>query len=382
MEEKNRRLMKMLVNRNNPGGGGDEDEDDDEDESGNRSGAETRQDELGENGGLGGVGGEMNNENEMMNNGEGNNENRALLFDLNGSAAAMKKKKRRAPDPDRDKYIQEPQYVTKRTSSGRLVKMKIITDYDYTSDQEQEAAKKKRREADEDGVEGIQRKHRKGRHHDEEDEDEEGGGGGGRLDSPLSDMSGSEASGDDSSSDDEDFMGNKRKSPKRYRTTPAVTRSRGRPVKPMTVSGLLNRAQMNNNNSSSNSNNKTFVDDDDDEEVVTGRSRSRYIDSDSDEELKDLSKYNHTNHVQPSNSSDAASGARAPLTFEQYVKKLTGSYTLKSSGDGAAGTADSTSTIGHGDSQRLWFLFRHAGLHLHQSGARSVDRHGKRCKQQ
>lgn len=152
-------------------------------------------------------------------------------------------------------------------------------------------------------------------------------------------MSDSEASGDDSS-EDEDFMGNKRKSPKRYRTTPAVTRSRGRPVKPMTVSGLLNRAQMNNNNNSSNN---TFVDDDDDEEVVTGRSRSRYIDSDSDEELKDLSKYNHTNHVQPSNS-DAASGARAPLTFEQYVKKLTGSYTLKSSGDGAAGTADSAST--------------------------------------
>ena len=136
LEEKNRRLMKMLVNRNNPGGGGDEDEN--EDESGNRSGAETRHDELGENGGLGG--GDMNNENEM--NGEGNNENRALVFDLNGSA--LKKKKRRAPDPDRDKYIQEPQYVTKRTSSGRLVKMKIITDYDYTSDQEQEAAKKKR----------------------------------------------------------------------------------------------------------------------------------------------------------------------------------------------------------------------------------------------
>lgn len=137
LEEKNRRLMKMLVNRNNPGGGGGGDEDENEDESGNRSGAETRHDELGENG-VGG--GDMNNENEM--NGEGNNENRALVFDLNGSA--LKKKKRRAPDPDRDKYIQEPQYVTKRTSSGRLVKMKIITDYDYTSDQEQEAAKKKR----------------------------------------------------------------------------------------------------------------------------------------------------------------------------------------------------------------------------------------------
>jgi isochorismate synthase EntC len=51
--------------------------------------------------------------------------------------------KKRSVNPDKDKYIQEPQYVTKRTSSGRLVKMKISTDYDYTSDQELEAKKKK-----------------------------------------------------------------------------------------------------------------------------------------------------------------------------------------------------------------------------------------------
>ena len=76
----------------------------------------------------------------------------SLLFDfsnnnemmrLNGTTPATLRKKRKV-NPDKDKYIQEPQYVTKRTSSGRLVKMKIINDYDYTSDQEQEGARKKK----------------------------------------------------------------------------------------------------------------------------------------------------------------------------------------------------------------------------------------------
>ena len=129
--------MKMLVNRNNPDGGGGDDENDDDEATGSRSGAENTMDENGHEAANGHGGETGHNENEMDG---GNNENRALIFDLNG----LKKKKRRAPDPDRDKYIQEPQYVTKRTSSGRLVKMKIITDYDYTSDQEQEANKKKR----------------------------------------------------------------------------------------------------------------------------------------------------------------------------------------------------------------------------------------------
>jgi hypothetical protein len=58
---------------------------------------------------------------------------------VNGSAPRRKRKH----NLEKDKYLQEPQYVTKRTSSGRLVKMKIINDYDYTSDQEQDGKKKK-----------------------------------------------------------------------------------------------------------------------------------------------------------------------------------------------------------------------------------------------
>ncbi len=49
---------------------------------------------------------------------------------------------KRKPNPDRDVYLQEPQFVYKQTSSGRLVKMKINKDYDYTSDQDEN---KKRR---------------------------------------------------------------------------------------------------------------------------------------------------------------------------------------------------------------------------------------------
>jgi hypothetical protein len=49
---------------------------------------------------------------------------------------------KRKPNPDRDVYLQEPQYVTKQTSSGRLVKMKISRDYDYTSDQEENRKKR------------------------------------------------------------------------------------------------------------------------------------------------------------------------------------------------------------------------------------------------
>ena len=60
-------------------------------------------------------------------------------FKKNGA----KRGKRKSNDASKDTYIQEPQYVTKLTSRGRLVKMKINTDYDYTSDQELEAKKKK-----------------------------------------------------------------------------------------------------------------------------------------------------------------------------------------------------------------------------------------------
>lgn len=77
----------------------------------------------------------------------GGGENR-LLFDFSNdmmfdSSGRLMRKPRRKHNPDRDKYIQEPQYVTKRTSSGRLVKMKISTDYDYTSDQEEEGKRRR-----------------------------------------------------------------------------------------------------------------------------------------------------------------------------------------------------------------------------------------------
>ena len=63
--------------------------------------------------------------------------------DAASTGGSTRKRGRRKINPDKDKYIQEPQYVTKRTSSGRLVKMKISTDYDYTSDQDLENKKKK-----------------------------------------------------------------------------------------------------------------------------------------------------------------------------------------------------------------------------------------------
>ena len=64
---------------------------------------------------------------------------------LNGSSMRKPHHQRRKHGIDSKvaAYLQEPQFVTKRTSSGRLVKMKISTDYDYTSDQEKEARKKK-----------------------------------------------------------------------------------------------------------------------------------------------------------------------------------------------------------------------------------------------
>ena len=73
----------------------------------------------------------------------------SLLFDFSNNADLMMfgeggtMRKKRKPNPDKEKYLAEPQYVTKRTSSGRLVKMKIINDFDYTSDQEKDGKRKK-----------------------------------------------------------------------------------------------------------------------------------------------------------------------------------------------------------------------------------------------
>lgn len=67
----------------------------------------------------------------------------SVSADGEGMVKRAKPRGKRKSNPDRDKYIAEPQYVTKQTSSGRLVKMKINTDYDYTSDQENDAKKKR-----------------------------------------------------------------------------------------------------------------------------------------------------------------------------------------------------------------------------------------------
>jgi hypothetical protein len=77
---------------------------------------------------------DMNNTNDL--------EHTLMNAELNEDGKLIMRRKRRH-NPDKDKYIQEPQYVTKRTSSGRLVKMKIQTDYDYTSDQEEGGKRRK-----------------------------------------------------------------------------------------------------------------------------------------------------------------------------------------------------------------------------------------------
>lgn len=97
------------------------------------------------NGGSGDHEGNALGENE---NGENENGENRLLFDFSNdmmfdSSGRLMRKPRRKVNPDRDKYIQEPQYVTKRTSSGRLVKMKISNDFDYTSDQEEEGKRRR-----------------------------------------------------------------------------------------------------------------------------------------------------------------------------------------------------------------------------------------------
>ena len=144
LEEKNRQLMSLMdqYNQNHQSNGvlfhdltNDE-----------------NQQQLAFNGGAGGVGIPFTNS--TLNGGtenanatsadEKSNETSAMAMAMSKHLGKMQHSaKKRSVNPDKDKYIQEPQYVTKRTSSGRLVKMKISTDYDYTSDQELEAKKKK-----------------------------------------------------------------------------------------------------------------------------------------------------------------------------------------------------------------------------------------------
>ncbi len=81
----------------------------------------------------------MNNESRLLSDFSNNND---ML--LNGGGGSMRKHRRGKHGQSKmDNYLQEPQFVTKRTSSGRLVKMKISTDYDYASDEEKETRKKR-----------------------------------------------------------------------------------------------------------------------------------------------------------------------------------------------------------------------------------------------
>lgn len=131
LEEKNRQLMKLMH--------GDQQEENNENNVTNNH----------EHNGLANGEHDTNAEEQNGNGLPANNENR-LLFDFsnsndmmfNGSGGMLRKAKKKS-NPDKDKYIAEPQYVTKRTSSGRLVKMKISTDFDYTSDQEQDGKRRR-----------------------------------------------------------------------------------------------------------------------------------------------------------------------------------------------------------------------------------------------
>jgi len=285
LEEKNRQLMN-LINRN----GGDEvylnENNENTNGSSNQENHENKMNGTNLNGEM-----EDGDPSEL-------NENRTL-FDfsnsnhmLNGSG-----RKKRKPNPDKDKYIQEPQYVTKRTSSGRLVKMKIINDFDYTSDQEKEGgAGRKRRKQEDDAYEGegIQKKHRK------------------HSASSFSDSSNED--NDDSS--DEDF--------KRYRKpTESINKSRQtpgerKPRERRTIRQLT--AEMNH----------VFEDSDD---------------GDNDLNLSNFSKRFNNQSLTISNvpSNVDENNDQPKLTFEQYVRKLTGSYTTPTISSTSSASASSMS---------------------------------------
>ena len=91
--------------------------------------------------------GENDNDDPIASHTQDENRPSSLLFDFSNNSDMLFSenavRKKRKPNPDKEKYLQEPQYVTKRSSSGRLVKMKIINDFDYTSDQDNQGKRKK-----------------------------------------------------------------------------------------------------------------------------------------------------------------------------------------------------------------------------------------------
>ncbi|CAF0825160.1 unnamed protein product [Brachionus calyciflorus] len=186
LEEKNRQLMKLIQRSENPNDTLNDsclDEANNESQNGDLTMDNTNQDE---------------NSNSLLQTNENSqttleNENRQPIdFSDENFFLNRPMRKKRKPNPDKDKYIQEPEYVTKRTSSGRLVKMKISTDFDYNSDQEKEKhagpgrpRKRELSEPDDGTQEGIQRRHCKSpnqminynsssdSNQDEEEDDEE-----------------------------------------------------------------------------------------------------------------------------------------------------------------------------------------------------------------
>lgn len=162
-------------------------------------------------------------------------------------------------------------------------------------------------EEDDDGTEGIQQKHRK---------------------HTLDESDGTISSGSSDNSEDEDFLG--RKSGRKlgvkrgYKGTPgpgrpagsgATQRPQRRTIKQLTESGILSRLY-------------------DDSEESDGEDdlniRHRYDnDSDNDLNLTNFNKRYNNAALMGKDSTSAENGTEQPkLTFEQYVRKLTGSYTV------------------------------------------------------
>ena len=206
----------------------------------------------------------------------------------------MLKKRRKNKEKD---LLDEPQFVTKRTSSGRLVKMKISHDYDYTSDQELEASKKKKRVDD---VEGIQRKHRKH----------------------------SDSSSSLSHSEDEEFKSavvDRQQS--KMKRGPYKKRGRPKTIKALTES--INKAKFNRVLEEEEEDDDLFKHTFDDDEIDDEDDNS----DDSDLTKLNLTKLNNSTkffrrltslHEPSSNQNTNETKTNEQLTFEQYVKKLTG----------------------------------------------------------
>lgn len=164
LEEKNRQLMKLIQKTENPNDTLNDSFMDTSNLNDSQNGDLTLGGDLSQHNG-GDDSNSMSHTNHNDNSQMTENENNQPIDFSDENYFLNRIKKKRKPNPDKDKYIQEPEYVTKRTSSGRLVKMKISTDFDYQSDQEKEKVgpgrprKREPVENDDGTQEGIQQKH-------------------------------------------------------------------------------------------------------------------------------------------------------------------------------------------------------------------------------